>query len=93
MMNTPGLIALTSLMLSACGSMTQPVMKTGDLIDHLESQGYSKIIICQPLDCGRAGKGRIFIATKANKPVTGQICYLKGNDSVTYKVDERKVTN
>jgi hypothetical protein len=89
-MNTPSLIALSTLLLSACGSITQPIVKNGDLIDHLETKGYSKILIRQQISCGKAGNGRIFVATKADKVVTGQICYLKTENGPVYAVDERK---
>jgi hypothetical protein len=73
---------------ACCGG---PALVTDqDLRQHLESQGYSKVLLRDKFSCGKAGKGKHFIATKANKPLVGQICYLKTGSNVTYKVDELK---
>lgn len=84
------LVAMASVALSACSSVTQPIVTNGDLTSHLEKQGYSKVLIRNRMSCGKAGQGRYFIGTKSGKAITGQICYLKRGDKVTYAVDEIK---
>lgn len=81
-------IVATALALAACGSASQPVVTNGDITKHLETQGYSKILVRDSFSCGKAGKGRHFIATKGGTVRTGQVCFLKANGKVTYAVDE-----
>lgn len=78
---------IAALALAACGPKG-PMVRNEDLSKHLESQGYNKILIRDQFSCGRMGKGRHFIATKDKKVVTGQICFLKQDGKVSYKVDE-----
>ena len=87
-----GLIAISALLLSACGGPNLPLVTNGDLTKHLESTGYTKVLIRQKISCGKAGSGRYFIATRAGKPVTGQICYTKNNGEAKYTVDELKAS-
>lgn len=84
------IIALLPLVaLAACG----PIVKTGDLVSHLESQGYTKVMI-QPkeLNCGRFGEGHHFLGTqKDGTKILGQICYKKSGSTIKYQVDTNKV--
>ena len=80
-------IVAAALTIASCGNM-QTIVTNGDITAHLESQGYSKVLLRDDFSCGKAGKGKHFIGTKANKVVTGQVCYLKNGTNVTYSVDE-----
>lgn len=82
-------IVAAALSLAACGTQ-QAVVTNGDITKHLEGKGYSKVLVRGKFSCGKAGSGRQFIATKAGKIVTGQVCYLKSGGNVTYAVDELK---
>lgn len=77
-----------ALALAACGSATQPLVKNDDLVKHLESQGYTKVLIRDAFSCGSMGRGRHFIGTKAGTVRTGQICYRKNGGNVSFAVDE-----
>jgi hypothetical protein len=80
-----GIVAL-AVTLAACGQ--SPMVRNEDLTKHLESQGYSKVLIRDSFSCGKMGKGRHFIGTKAGSVRTGQICYKKEGGKVSYAVDE-----
>ena len=82
-------IVSAALALSACGSATQPVVTNGDITKHLEGLGYTKVLLPDgTFSCGKAGRGKQFIATKGGKTVHGQVCYRKDGSTVTYKADE-----
>lgn len=83
-------IAAAALSLASCDGVMQPIVTNGDISKHLETQGYSKVLIRDRFSCGKAGDGVHFIATKVGKIVTGQVCYLKAGNKVTYSVDEIK---
>lgn len=83
------LVLIAAVALSACSGT---MVRNEDLSKHLESQGYSKVLIRgEKLNCGQFGKGRLFMATrKGGDKVLGQICYKKQADAISYKVSIRQ---